>query len=353
MQFFSEILNREIYIDEVTKKLLNENSVNKNRIFSIAQKYRKKTLNKIVTEDYQLNDEIINTFNKLARTKIGNVNEYLNFDFHDFIDQKQKKDIEIFKVENTKHSKIAENILSLFNKNLNDCLSIIIHGSQADGNVTFYSDIDISIFINASLLRNLNDVKEIKFHIDDINRQINLYDPTTHHTSFLNLETDLNCYPESFMPINVFQKGLFSSSKDKLVFLNTRFDLDLKIENFYNLISKILQITNKLKVESQYELKELISSYFMLLILEYEIITSEFLDKRTIFTKKIYEYRKVTELAAFKEASKIREGWPNLELDKIYTSNNFLKLILEDIERMFSNIQNREILEKISDLYLK
>lgn len=352
MRFYSEILNKEINIDDTIKKLLNTDYINDRRKYSIAQKYRKKSLNKLITADYKLNDEIFYNFNKLTKNKVNNIHEFLNFNFYDLIDKKQKKNIEIIKLKNNTKTKIAESILSLFNKNFSDYLSIIIHGSQADGNVTLYSDIDISIFIDASLLNNIDDFKEVKFQIDNIDRQLNLYDPTTHHTSFLNLEIDLDCYPESFMPINVFQKGLFSSRKDKLVFSNTRFDLDLKVENFYNLTLKILQLTNNSRIESQYKLKELISSYFMLLILEYEITTSEFLDKKTIFENKIYKHKEVGDLIAFQEASEIRQNWPKLELDKIYISNNFLKLILEDIEKMSFNIQSREIIEKISNLYL-
>jgi len=134
--------------------------------------------------------------------------------------------------------------MNLFDNQDLKFISIIIHGSQGDGFITNYSDVDATVIIHNELISNLDDINEISHQISKLNNQIKIYDPLSHHNVFLTLSSDLDCYPESFMPIKVLNDGKKLMNKEVL-FNATRFDLDLKIESFINLVSRIIKITNK------------------------------------------------------------------------------------------------------------
>ena len=80
------------------------------------------------------------------------------------------------------------------------------------------------------------------------------------------------------MPINVLEKGV-SPNNQKLNFIGVRNDLDLKIESFFNILINLIKLDNDQKLNNPYGLKQLISGYFMLIILEFEIIQNQYLDK--------------------------------------------------------------------------
>ena len=115
----------------------------------------------------------------------------------------------------------------------------------------------------------------------------------------------------------------------KLFFLNTRKDLDLLIENFFNILEIIMNLINQKFYIYPSGLKQLLSSYFMLIILEYEIIHDKFLDKKNIFQKELIKYIKGDELEIFNQASNIRKEWPDLSYNFIGISEDFITRILE------------------------
>ena len=102
---------------------------------------------------------------------------------------------------------IANEILYMSSSNKLNYFSLVIHGSQADGHITRYSDIDVSIFIKDHCINSYKKLNDLYFQIDVINKKIAYHDPIGHHSVFLNLSSDLECYPQSFMPITVLNEG--------------------------------------------------------------------------------------------------------------------------------------------------
>ena len=100
----------------------------------------------------------------------------------------------------------------------------------------------------------------------------------------------------------------------EIIFLNTRKDLDLLIENFFNILDIIINLINRKFYTQPTGLKQLLSSYFMLIILEYEIIHDKYLDKKNIFQNELIKYTESDELEIFNQASYIRKEWPDLKL---------------------------------------
>lgn len=338
-------INKNFNINQIFNDVIINKNNNLYRKYSEAQKYRKKSLYKLFNLQ---GNRVVNDFNSKFDFQFNNNIDYLNLNFDKLFIDLSKNEQTITTKFNTNQSDIAHHILNLLTPNELNFLSIIVHGSQADGNTTNYSDIDVSVFLNNSIIKNNNDFAEVGHIIFKLNNQISLIDPTSHHNIFINLQSDLSCYPESFMPFKVLNEGSCVSTKG-IKFINFRKDLDLKIENFLNLTSRILKLINELDKFNNFYLKELLSSYFMLIILEYEIITNNYSDKKTIFN---FENKQLKNLLAFNMASDLRLNWPSNNFNAIHVSKYFKNSILDDIEKMLSNIQNDKIIKNLEKYYL-
>lgn len=351
---FGEIstkLNSEtVKIHENIKLLHDLKFINSYRKSSIAQRIRKKSLPFLFKSDFKVNLDHVISFSSLLDNNNSNIIDFINFDFsNSFKKTKINKTIQSFNSQS--NTKIAKEILSICEQNNFNFFSIILHGSQSDGESTNFSDVDVSVFLKNKIIHSEKELREAYFQIEAINKKISFYDPVSHHKVFINLEEDLNCYPESFMPITALEKG--SSYKNHGIEIKyVREDLDLKIESFFNILKIIINLHNQEKINNLFGLKQLISSYFMLIILEFEIIFGVYLDKKNIFQNELYKYKTKKEIDLFNIASLIRKEWPNLEMSNVGVSDEFINnVILHSID-MSKNIQNNDILNEISQKYL-
>ena len=340
---------------QILKHLYEFESITDLRLYSIAQRIRKKTLKTIFSKPPVFSEVIksnIKIFNKIMGTKIDNIIDFLNFNFSNYFSDSQIINHTLLSSANTNLTNIAKDILNLSNSNELNYFSLVIHGSQADGYITNYSDIDVTIFIKNKHISSLEKLNDLYLQIDSINKKIALHDPIGHHSAFLNLSSDLECYPQSFMPINVLDKGILTNNH-KITFLKTREDLDLLIENFFNILEIIINLINKKTYVQPGGFKQLLSSYFMLIILEFEIIEDKYLDKKSIFQNELIKYAKSSDLETFNQASVLRKEWPDLSYNFIGISDDLTIRILEHVKNMCDNIQNPKIINKLKKFYLK
>ena len=349
-EIFSNTLNQKVNVDKNILAMISPKTCNQNRKISIAQKLRKKSLS-LFFNNNSTNDNVLNQFNNLLNLNVSNAVDLINFDFTPKFKRIVKQEKVVLSNKEMKPTEISEEVLNMFEEKTLRYFKLIIHGSQADGEITKYSDFDISIFLESDEINNEDKLNEVFFYLKAINKKINFHDPISHHSVFLNLCKDLDCYPESFMPIKVFEKSVLPKNQ-KITFNATRDDLDLKIENFFNILITIIKIDNEKKINSQYGLKQLISSYFMLIILEYEITKNQYLDKKTIFQEEIKKYKSKKQLDIFAKASLIRSKWPDLNFLNIGVSADFIEELLSDSINMSKQIQNDKIIEELSVKYL-
>tara|TARA_Y100001970_G_scaffold283604_1_gene399184 strand:- start:6620 stop:7687 length:1068 start_codon:yes stop_codon:yes gene_type:complete len=349
-EIFSNTLNQKVNVDKNILAMISPKTCNQNRKISIAQKLRKKSLS-LFFNNNSINDNILNPFNKLLNLNISSAIDLINFDFTPKFKRIVKQEKVVFSNKEMKPTDTGKEVLNMFDEKTLRYFKIIIHGSQADGEITKYSDFDISIFLENGMINDEEKLNEVFFYLKAINKKINFHDPISHHSVFLNLCVDLDCYPESFMPIKVFEKSVLPKDQ-KIKFNATRDDLDLKIENFFNILITIIKIDNEKRINNQYDLKQLISSYFMLIILEYEITKNEYLDKKTIFHDEIKKYKSKKQLEIFEQASLIRSNWPDLNFSNIGVSTEFIEGLVSDSINISKKIQNDKIIEDLSVKYL-
>ena len=73
------LLNKNIHVNVKIEKLLKSEGVNKNRLNSVAQKLRKKSLSQLLDNNYQINESYIKSFCKLLNLNDISFIEYLNY----------------------------------------------------------------------------------------------------------------------------------------------------------------------------------------------------------------------------------------------------------------------------------
>ena len=348
---FSKTLNRKIQVDQIIDKMQNPQFANQIRLNSMAQKLRKKSLSTLFDNKNKINKNHIKSFCNLLKLNELTLEEYLNYNFAKFNENLKLVNSSIAKTDNSKCTKISREIISLVENNNFKYLSLIIHGSQANGETTNFSDIDISVFIKTNLINDIKKLKKVFFQINLINKKIAFHDPVSHHSIFINLLNDLDCYPESFMPIAVLNKGCVPNNHE-IAIKSTRYDLDLKVENFFNIFVSMIELDNRNGLNNLFNIKFFLSSYFMLIILEYEILFEKYSDKKDIFQNQIFKYKTKKSIEVLIQASNIRRDWPEIIISNVRISNDFVEKIILDSYEMSQNIQNKKILTKIEKNYL-
>ncbi len=327
------------------------NKLNSFRRNSLAQKMRRDLLRLIIYKPNQQKEILVlkKQIEELIDKNFKSIDELIFYNFHDVFKNflYPQPEIILNKLNPTNESK---ELINLFNKINNKSLSIYIHGSHADGYITNYSDMDVSIIID-NIDKNL-DFKRISNDILILNNLVKTVDLESHHSIFLYLNNDLNCYPESFMPISVLRNSL-TPKNQKIYFRNVRFSIDIAIDSFLRIFSSVNKIALLKNNNNFHNVKFIISSYFMLIILNYEILNMKFLDKKSIFNEFLLEKNNKQFIDIFNICSEIRDKWPIQKGNTDFAiSNNIIQKIQQHSMYMLEQIENSLSLKKTLSIIL-
>ena len=80
-----------------------------------------------------------------------------------------------------------------------------VHGSFATGEEISYSDFDGLIILSQSTLADEKQLSEVAFTLHTLRRYMHRIDPFQHHGWFVLAESDLENYPEWFLPVAVLK----------------------------------------------------------------------------------------------------------------------------------------------------
>lgn len=306
------------------QKAFNVEKMSDYRRNSLAQKLRKDLLRNLIYRSNftKENNLIFNQIEMIVGKKFNNIENLINYNF----DINFNKEILLHTKKNMKNvngTKDARKIINLFENLNNNDLSLFIHGSHADNETTNYSDIDVSIFIKVDQQLNL---KKTRNDILLLNNMTTFIDLESHHSIFVNLDSDFDCYPESFMPLEVLIRSVVPRGQN-LNIRKTRFASDITIDSFFRISETIRKLIQQ-KNHNIPNIKNIISSYFMLLILNDEILNDKYRDKKSIFNDFISNNKNTDHYQTYKICSKIRQKWP---LQKNNLNFGFSKVFINKI----------------------
>lgn len=319
------------------KKAFDSKAMSNYRKASLSQKIRRDLLKSYILFPNQLENlkKLVSEFNLLTHKKYKSPADIFLHSFHkdfqdDFLNAKN------LNYKKSNHTSTAKIIVDFFNKLQSKHLILFLHGSHADGETVNYSDVDVTLILKRSSFDNLIETRSDIFAINNFLKQ---FDLNTHHSTFLTLEDDFYYYPESFMPVSVFEKSI-RDQNNNISQIYTRTSYDLSLDSFFNLSVKVLKLIKELPSFNSINLKLIISQYFMIIILYEQISNNNFNDKKSIFLNILKNKKKLEKLNAFSICSKIRKSWPNqIRLNTFGVSKIFLNKITTDILYLNAEIE--------------
>jgi hypothetical protein len=311
-------------------KLNNSDHISLYRRYSLCQKIRQQILRAALRNGVESDNvfSLISAFNERLGHDLD-LPSILSFDFQIRADTHRE-----LKPFSKKFSDAAGDFLEKFK---DVPFNFVIHGSHADATVNSFSDFDCSVFISEE------SVSPERFDhtclvLRAFDRSIASLDFASHHNSFVFFDRDINCYPQSFMPVEALKTGL--SNFSQIVF-HIRQDPDLCFESLLSAIRStqlFLYRTAKSKLVAQEGLlKAVISTYFISLVLFVQFTNSNYQSKQDILKNREGFCFNEGHVEVFDITSRIRNFWKKGEANYL-PSPNLLEAISRHLDDLLESL---------------
>jgi len=186
--------------------------------------------------------------------------------------------------------------------------SVIVHGSVATNEIIPYSDFDGLLIVKDSFVNS----KKLESFKNESMKLILKFDPLQHHGWFQIKESDLDNYPESYLPVSTLNhsKLIYPLAESLNLNLNVSNNIGYKgsLESILNQFEKRIQ--NKWEPSNIYELKSILSQIMLIPCLYYSAINNRGIFKRESFNA-VKENFNEKEWMPIKISSQIRLNWNN------------------------------------------
>lgn len=184
--------------------------------------------------------------------------------------------------------------------------SAIVHGSVATNEVIPYSDFDGLLVVKDGFVTS----KQLVSFKNESMKLILKFDPLQHHGWFQIKESDLDNYPESYLPVSILKHSkLIYPREDSLNFnLKVSGNTDYKKSLIAILNQFEFRIQNQWRPKNIYELKSILSQIMLIPCLYYSAINNEGIFKRESFEAVKINFTE-QEWKPIKIASQVRKDW--------------------------------------------
>lgn len=203
------------------------------------------------------------------------------------------------------------------NEELSDVLySLLVHGSLSTLDyVKGWSDFDTFIILKETSL-NYQKLMELHRKIYKSRKYLYQIDPLQHHGHFIVTETDLQFYPNSFIPTVVLEKAkpLFGPSEMKL---KKRYDKAGVLRNFENMC-KSIEEHSKITNPNIYQIKQFYHYVLLFPCLFLQSIGKPTYKKESFENTKPYFRAHIWEV--IEDISKVRANWNPSYIEKLYVN---------------------------------
>jgi hypothetical protein len=195
--------------------------------------------------------------------------------------------------------------------------TFFIHGSFATKDfLEGWSDLDTTLIFKDKLFEDENNLRIVKNILERTKMFYLQVDPLAHHFTHLATSLDLKYYPQSIMPLSVYENGMVFLGK-KEVEINVRDDEEEKIKGLEDLRNYFKRRINK-KQKNDFDSKLNLSHVLLL--------PSFFLQMKGVYVYKKFSFEKVKkefseiDFGVVDEVSEIRKNWNTTNLIKYYPS---------------------------------
>lgn len=215
--------------------------------------------------------------------------------------------------------------------------AVIIHGSLGTNEDINFSDFDGLLIVKDNWLKSkeLTNFKKESFRI------ILDYDPLQHHGWFQLKESDLENYPNNYLPLSVLQNSKLIFPKAKEIKFNIQLAdfVDYK-KSLFNVLSSIeKRLASNWKPKNMFQLKSFLSQIMLVPCLFYSALNNKGIFKRESFAA-IEPLFSNEEWNPIRQCSKARLNW---EYDLNFIQKNFMVRP----ERIFRKLTKKVISPRI------
>ncbi|WP_084184940.1 glycosyltransferase [Desulfonatronum thiodismutans] len=342
-----------IRVEKVANCLNDFNIINEIRKRSIAQKIRQDVVRYIAsTPDVQKNrlDVYRCEFERFTNTKFKKWQDILFYSFS------FKTSSAVINIPKKSIGDLCDPAKKIYSRNRMlsfDGMSPILHGSLANGEYTYFSDVDISIFIDPKYLADNDKRLNIVSNIDNINNSMLSVDPIGHHGCFINSINDLNEYPEPNMPLSVLNKGVMLNLDNFQYNVCKRISSDdIAFMSLYKMCDYFIKLPFNLIKNDAKTIKNIISRFFIINLLYYELYYNKYEDKKTILSS-IDSLSTEIQKECLGSLTKIRKVWTYLDQNAYgYLSPYLIYLCASSAIDILVNINNSGCVDKITSQYI-
>jgi hypothetical protein len=204
---------------------------------------------------------------------------------------------------------------SVFKELLNfDCIDLYIHGSQADKDVTAFSDFDDLIIIDFDKIENK---KSLKKALNKVDMRFCRLDFLQHHGHFIISKNSLSNYDESIIPLLVINDSVVIKGCNNVSYYsNINYSKSKLISVLSNSIEGIIVLSEKYFKSSinLYQLKELVGIFVLIPAIIFQIKGEMISKKEAIF--RASEIFNEQSLNCINWSTYCRENWHRIYDDK-------------------------------------
>jgi hypothetical protein len=201
-----------------------------------------------------------------------------------------------------------------------DLADVIVHGSIADETVCPYSDFDCLIILKDELLQSSQRLSRTAFKLWQWQKLMLKTDLLQHHGWFVVFGSDFRCWDQSYLPAEVL-------SCSKSLLHQKEYELKIAVHPDQDYLSPFLKLCDELtgitgvniRRMNSYEIKTLISRFFLMPALYYQARYKKGISKKDSFTSARSDFstalwKPVTELSMLRTEWQQSFSWLTIQL---------------------------------------
>jgi len=208
-----------------------------------------------------------------------------------------------------------------------ELIGAYVHGSIGTGEEISYSDFDGLVIVNNGCMSDPDRLFRLVLALKETEQMMTDMDPLQHHGWFVLTEKDLECYPENYFPLVLFQyaKCLFGSKNFRVTLNSEGYAIQFK-KTFYHLADSILhKLETNSFLENNYVFKNLLSEFMLLPAVYFQAKTGNGIFKKFSFEK--IENETGEKFEVMRTISLLRQQWnfmmPASDIERMKKQNPF------------------------------
>lgn len=214
---------------------------------------------------------------------------------------------------------------------------VLVHGSVATNEIIRYSDFDGFLIVKDEFVNS----KRLESFKKESMKIIYKFDPLQHHGWFQIKESDLNNYPEGYLPVTTLEhaKVIYPNVESMTLNLQVQTDVDYK-RTLINMLNQFERRDNEnWRPNNMFQLKSVLSQIMLIPCLYFSAIHNDGIFKRESFEAVKSEFS-TSEWLPIACATTIRANWD-------YSLNGFQKVLLSMSGKLQRKVATRFFAPKI------